>query len=88
MPTASCALRRGGTSFFLCPDHALASFEKAAEMGYGIVAYDAAMMRIERGDEADRRAAVVLRSQAVKLGDRKAQDVLQKLGSKGVNASG
>jgi hypothetical protein len=71
----------GWDIFFLCPDHALASFERAAGMGSGIAAYDAAMMRIERGDEADRRAAVVLLTRAVKLGDKKAPELLKKLGT-------
>ena len=70
----------GWDIFFLCPDHALASFERAAEMGNAIAAYDAAMMRLERGDEADRKAAIVLLGRAVKLGDGKAKEVLEKLG--------
>jgi hypothetical protein len=69
----------GWDIFFLCPDRALVSFERAAKMGNPVAAYDAAMMRIERGDKADRQAAVVLLSRAVELGDKKAQSVLQKL---------
>jgi len=37
------------------------------------------MMRIERGDPADRQTAIVLLSKAVKLGDKEAQDLLQRL---------
>ena len=69
----------GWDIFYLCPDHALASFERAAKMGNPIAAYNAAVMHLERSGEKDKQAAIVLLSQASKLGDKKSGELLQKL---------
>jgi hypothetical protein len=59
----------GDDVFMLCPEEALASFEKAAEFGSAVGAYNAALMRLERGE---RDAAIALMQRAVALGDDKA----------------
>jgi TPR repeat protein len=69
----------GWDIFFLCPDKALRMFEVAAEMLNPIAAYNAAIMRLERGKEGDLQAAKALLSKASELGDKKAQARLYKL---------
>jgi hypothetical protein len=66
----------GHDIFGLCPDKALAAFELAAKLSDPIAAYNAAMMRMERGAKGDKEAAIALLEQAENLGDKKA---LQKL---------
>lgn len=61
----------GWDVFFLCPDKALAGFERAAAKGSAIAAYNAALMRLERGDMANRATALVLLERGVALGDAK-----------------
>lgn len=63
----------GWDVLYLCPDKALAGFERAAMKGSAIAAYNAAVMRLERGGERDRAAALALLKQGVALGDAKSK---------------
>lgn len=63
----------GWDVFFLCPDKALAGFEHAAAQGSAIAAYNAAIMRLERGMDGDRPAALALLERGVSLGDAKSR---------------
>jgi len=63
----------GWDVFFLCPDKALAGFEHAAAKGSAIAAYNAALMRLERGEEGDRPAALALLERGVALGDARSR---------------
>lgn len=63
----------GWDIFFLCPDKALAGFEHAATKGSAVAAYNAAVMRLERGDGGDRAAALALLERGVSLGDAKSR---------------
>lgn len=63
----------GWDVFFLCPDKALAGFEHAAAKGSAIAAYNAALMRLERGADGDRDAALALLERGVALGDAKSR---------------
>ncbi|MBU8978014.1 MULTISPECIES: hypothetical protein [unclassified Lysobacter] len=67
----------GWDVFFLCPDRALAGFENAATKGSAIAAYNAALMRLERGDEGDRAAAIALLERGATLGDAKSRARLE-----------
>lgn len=62
----------GWDIFFLCPDRALQSFEVAAKLAHPIAAYNAAMLRLERGNKGDLEAASELLKQAAEAGDSKA----------------
>ncbi|MBB4127303.1 hypothetical protein GGR77_002617 [Xanthomonas translucens] len=68
----------GWDVMFLCPDKALAGFERAAAKGSAIAAYNAALMRLERGGDADRTIALALLERAAALGDEKSQARLKK----------
>jgi len=59
----------GNDVFMLCPEGALAAFERAAGMGSAIGAYNAGVMHAEAGDSA---AAIVWLEKAAALGDAKA----------------
>ena len=61
----------GADIFMLCPDGALNGFEHAAEAGSAIAAYNAAIMRLERGGAGDRTAALALLDRGAALGDEK-----------------
>ncbi len=63
----------GWDVFFLCPDKALAGFERAASKGSAIAAYNAALMRLERNGEGDRAAALALLERGSALGDAKSR---------------
>lgn len=63
----------GWDVFFLCPDKALAGFERAAAKGNAIAAYNAALMRLEHGSEGDRKAAIALLERGAQLGDAKSR---------------
>jgi hypothetical protein len=67
----------GWDVFFLCPDKALAGFERAAAKGSAIAAYNAALMRLERGNSGDRAAALALLERGVVLGDAKSRTRLE-----------
>ena len=63
----------GWDVFFLCPDKALAGFEHAATKGSAIAAYNAALMRLERGSKGDRAAAIKLLERGASLGDARSR---------------
>lgn len=63
----------GKDAFMLCPDGALAAFERAAGMGSAIGAYNAGVMHAEAGDRA---AAIKWLEKAAELGDAKAVERL------------
>jgi hypothetical protein len=63
----------GWDVFFLCPDKALAGFEHASKQGSAIAAYNAALMRLERGADGDHAAALALLERGVALGDAKSR---------------
>jgi TPR repeat protein len=63
----------GWDIFFLCPDRALAGFERAAAKGNAIAAYNAALMRLERNADGDRAAALALLERAAALGDARSK---------------
>lgn len=63
----------GKDVFMLCPDGALASFERAAGMGSAIGAYNAGVMHAEAGD---RDAGIKWLEKAAGLGDAKAAERL------------
>lgn len=63
----------GWDVFFLCPDKALAGFEHAANLGSAIAAYNAAVMRLERGSDGDRESALALLERGATLGDAKSR---------------
>lgn len=62
--------------FFLCPEKALAGFEYAAQKGSAIAAYNAALMRLERGGDGDRAAGLALLERGAVLGDPKSRERL------------
>jgi TPR repeat protein len=63
----------------LCPERALQAFEYAAQLGHPIAAYNAALMRLDRGGQGDLDAAKELLLKASNAGDKKAQERLQLL---------
>lgn len=73
----------GWDIFGLLPDRALQSFEAAARLSNAIAAYNAALIRLDRGKEGDLEAATALLSQAAALGDKMAKEQLQKLKPQG-----
>ena len=78
------AVMRAGAGhdiFGLCPERALASFEAAARMGNPIAAYNAALMRLERGGRANMDAARALLARGAGLGDAKSAEKLESLGA-------
>ncbi len=67
----------------LCPDHALQSFEEiAATFSNPIAAYNAAIMRLDRGEEGDLDTATQLLMQASNSGDEKAKKLLLEISTK------
>ncbi|WP_295918114.1 hypothetical protein [uncultured Xanthomonas sp.] len=58
---------------YLCPEKAQQSFELAASKGNVVAAYNAALMRLERGGNGNRSAAIALLKQAAARGDAKSQ---------------
>jgi hypothetical protein len=73
----------GWDLYLLCPDRALQAFDAAARLSHPIAAYNAALMRLERGHKGDREAAIALLTQAVAAGDKKAQARLDQLKREG-----
>lgn len=69
----------GWDIFFLCPDRALQAFEAAAKLGHPIAAYNAALIRLERGSKNDLTIAKALLVQAANIGGNKAKTRLQML---------
>jgi hypothetical protein len=74
----------GWDIFMLCPERALQSFEAAAKLSNPIAAYNAALMRLERGKGDDVKEATSLLTQADKLGDKKARTMLRKINREGM----
>jgi TPR repeat protein len=74
----------GWDIFMLCPERALQSFEAAAKLSNPIAAYNAALMRLERGKGDDVKVATNLLMQADKLGDKKARTMLRKINREGM----
>lgn len=66
----------GHDVFMLCQDRALAAFERAAEMGNAIGAYNAGLMHVDNGDPT---TAIKWLEKAKTLGDTKATAVLATL---------
>ncbi|MTW12845.1 hypothetical protein GM658_19745 [Pseudoduganella eburnea] len=75
----------GHEVFSLCPSRALAAFDASAALGNPIAAYNAAILRLERGDSGDREAALALLRKAATAGDRPSATLLEQttLRSKG-----
>lgn len=73
----------GWDIFGLCPERALQSFETAAKLSNPIAAYNAALIRLERGKKGDLEVATSFFRQSATLGDKKAKERLQKLEQKG-----
>jgi TPR repeat protein len=69
----------GWDIYMLCPERALQAFEYAAQLGHPIAAYNAALMRLDRGGQGDLDAAKELLLKASNAGDKKAQERLQLL---------
>ena len=69
----------GQEVFLLCPDAALAGFEKAAEKGSAIAAYNAGVVHLERGD---RKAARRSFERGAELGDDSSKQQLAALKEK------
>ena len=67
----------GHDVFMLCPQRARASFERAAEMGSAIGAYNAGLMYADTGDHA---TAIAWLEKARALGEPKAGAALVRLG--------
>lgn len=68
----------GNDVFMLCPQGALAAFERAAGMGSAIGAYNAGLMHAEAGD---RTTAITWLEKAAALGETKAGAMLESLRS-------
>lgn len=73
----------GWDVFHLCRDKALAGFELAAKHGDAVAAYNAAVMRLERGAAGDREAAFALLEKAAAQGDEKSRARLATLKASG-----
>lgn len=75
-------LMRAGAAhaiFMLCPKAALKAFEASAALANPIAAYNAAIMRLERGGSGDAKVATALLKQSAAAGDKKAQAKLRSL---------
>jgi hypothetical protein len=73
----------GWDIFFLCPDRALEAFDLAAKLSNPVAAYNAALIRLERGSHDDMQTAATLLTQAADAGDMKARARLVKLQREG-----
>jgi len=69
----------GWDVFSLCPERSLSAFEAAAKLSHPIAAYNAAIIRLERGAKGDLEAVKVLLLQAANAGDKKSADRLRKI---------
>jgi hypothetical protein len=65
--------------YMLCLDRALRLYEMAAKLSNPIAAYNAAIIRLERGADGDIEEAARLFKQAAALGDKKAQGRLDNM---------
>jgi len=68
----------GHEAFSLCPARAWKAFDAAAALGNPVAAYNAAILRLERGDSGDREAALELLRKAAAAGDQPAASLLEK----------
>jgi len=66
----------GHEAFSLCPERALKAFDAAAALGNPVAAYNAAVLRFERGANGDREAALALLKKAAAAGDSPAATLL------------
>lgn len=73
----------GADVYLLCPERALKAFEAGAEMSNPVAAYNAAILRLERGKPGDREAAVLLLRRSAALHDRRAETKLASLRAAG-----
>ncbi|MGW8389434.1 hypothetical protein [Pseudoduganella sp. HUAS MS19] len=60
----------GHEAFSLCPERAWKAFDAAAALGNQVAAYNAAVLRLERGARGDREAALQLLRKAAAAGDQ------------------
>jgi hypothetical protein len=72
----------GADIFMLCPEGALRAFDASAALSNPIGAYNAAIMRLERGHAGDEAAAITLLEKSAASGDKKAQAKLSSLAAK------
>ena len=70
----------GADIFMLCPEGALRAYEASAALSDPIGAYNAAIMRLERGRAGDEREAMALLKKSAGLGDKQAAAKLKSLG--------
>ena len=70
----------GADVFMLCPDGALRAYDASADLSNPIGAYNAAIMRLERGRAGDKQQAIALLKKSAVLGDKKAPAKLKALG--------
>jgi len=73
----------GHEAFSLCPARALKAFDAAAALGNPIAAYNAAILRLERGASGDREAALELLGKAAASGDKPAAALLDQTALRG-----
>lgn len=66
----------GLETFSLCPERAWKAFDAAATLGNPVAAYNAAVLRLERGASGDREAALALLRKAAAAGDTPAAALL------------
>jgi hypothetical protein len=80
-PDAAALMRIGAgyDIFMLCPERALKAYDASAALSNPIAAFNAAVMRLERGAPGDAQSAVALLKQAAASGDQKAQAKLTSL---------
>ncbi len=76
----------GRDTYSLCPERALQLFDAAAALGEPVAAYNAAIMRLQRGAPGDAAAARALLAQSAGAGEKKAQAKLDAL-AKGAPAA-
>lgn len=67
----------GHETFSLCPARAWKAFDAAAALGSPVAAYNAAILRLERGANGDREAALGLLKKAAAAGDQPAAALLE-----------
>jgi hypothetical protein len=67
----------GHETFSLCPERAWKAFDAAAALGNPVAAYNAAVLRLERGARGDREAAQDLLRKAMAAGDQPAAALLE-----------
>jgi hypothetical protein len=75
-------MMRAGVGFdvyMLCPTRALVAFEAGAALSNPVAAFNAAIMRLERGEPGDKESAIALLNKSAALGDKKAQAKLKSL---------